>query len=225
MKYVYFLRNGQDYYKVGVAVNVASRVRTIQTSNPERVTLICSRLVRNAEDVETKIHSELIERKSGGGSEWFMLTPEDALEVAALINLEPQPRVLDRQMTIESLLADMREERQQLRAEVVGVGKMVTAVATKLVDQDTKREMNNLLIQLPQEAASEQKDEVVKPTFDQYEEMAIKIFREVGSASSSLLQRRLGIGYAKAARIVDNLEEKGFIGPSTNSSKRRSVKQ
>ena len=40
---------------------------------------------------------------------------------------------------------------------------------------------------------------------------AMEIFLEFGHASASLLQRRLRIGYSRAARIVDQLENKGFV--------------
>ena len=39
-------------------------------------------------------------------------------------------------------------------------------------------------------------------------------------ASSSLLQRRLRVGYARAARIIDELEEKGYVGPADRSNAR-----
>lgn len=41
-----------------------------------------------------------------------------------------------------------------------------------------------------------------------------------GKASASLLQRRLKVGYARAARILDILEEEGFIGPSDGAKPR-----
>lgn len=44
-----------------------------------------------------------------------------------------------------------------------------------------------------------------------------------GQASISTIQRRFSIGYARAARIVDGMEELGYIGPSTGSSKPREV--
>ena len=43
-----------------------------------------------------------------------------------------------------------------------------------------------------------------------------------GKASASLLQRRFKLGYNRAARIVDLLEERGIIGPQ-NGSKPREV--
>jgi len=41
-------------------------------------------------------------------------------------------------------------------------------------------------------------------------------------ASASLLQRRLRVGYARAARLLDILEEKGIVGP-VNGAKPREV--
>ena len=49
---------------------------------------------------------------------------------------------------------------------------------------------------------------------------AIEIIRETGRASTSSLQRRLRIGYNRAARIIDVLEERGIIGPPRGSDPR-----
>jgi len=49
---------------------------------------------------------------------------------------------------------------------------------------------------------------------------AIEVIRESGKASASLLQRRLKLGYARAARILDLLEEQGVIGPSDGAKAR-----
>ena len=48
------------------------------------------------------------------------------------------------------------------------------------------------------------------------------IIIETGKASASLLQRRLSVGYARAARLLDILEENGVIGPS-NGAKPREI--
>ena len=52
---------------------------------------------------------------------------------------------------------------------------------------------------------------------------AIKVVCQYERASASLLQRRLSIGYARAARIVDQLEAAGVIAPSDGTSKPREV--
>lgn len=60
-----------------------------------------------------------------------------------------------------------------------------------------------------------------EPDDDLYDE-AKDIVVKSGKASTSYLQRRLSIGYGRAARIMDILEEKGVIGPA-NGSKAREV--
>jgi S-DNA-T family DNA segregation ATPase FtsK/SpoIIIE len=52
---------------------------------------------------------------------------------------------------------------------------------------------------------------------------AIAAVREMKKASISLLQRRLRIGYTRAARLIDVLEEKGIIGPAESGAKPREV--
>ena len=49
---------------------------------------------------------------------------------------------------------------------------------------------------------------------------AVKVIAEHDRASSSLLQRRLRVGYARAARIIDELEEKGYVGPADRANAR-----
>lgn len=54
------------------------------------------------------------------------------------------------------------------------------------------------------------------PLFDE----AVKLFSQYDKASSSLIQRRLSVGYARAARILDQLYEGGFVGPAEGSKPR-----
>ncbi len=49
---------------------------------------------------------------------------------------------------------------------------------------------------------------------------AVDVILETGQASVSMLQRRLKLGYARAARIVDEMEEKGIVGPFVGSKPR-----
>lgn len=56
---------------------------------------------------------------------------------------------------------------------------------------------------------------------DPYFKTAIKIFMQNGSASASYLQRRLQVGYARAARIMDQLENRGYIGGASGSKTRK----
>lgn len=59
------------------------------------------------------------------------------------------------------------------------------------------------------------------PAADELLEQATVIVRQHGTASASLLQRRLRIGYNRAARLIEQLEQQGVIGPA--QSKLRAV--
>jgi S-DNA-T family DNA segregation ATPase FtsK/SpoIIIE len=54
-------------------------------------------------------------------------------------------------------------------------------------------------------------------------EEAILIVRKMQRASASLLQRRLRIGYPRAARLIDDLEEMGIVGPAQGGGREREV--
>jgi S-DNA-T family DNA segregation ATPase FtsK/SpoIIIE len=51
---------------------------------------------------------------------------------------------------------------------------------------------------------------------------AVRLIQDTGKASASLLQRRLKLGYARAARVLDELEKAGYVGPA-NGSKPRDI--
>ena len=59
------------------------------------------------------------------------------------------------------------------------------------------------------------------PDSDPMLEDAIRVVVENGQASTSLLQRKLKLGYARAARIVDEMEERGVVGPYEGSKPRK----
>jgi S-DNA-T family DNA segregation ATPase FtsK/SpoIIIE len=58
---------------------------------------------------------------------------------------------------------------------------------------------------------------------DELLEKAIAVVRAQGRASVSLLQRRLRIGYARAARLIDEMETQGIIGPDEGGGRARPV--
>lgn len=65
----------------------------------------------------------------------------------------------------------------------------------------------------PSESADDHGDELLP--------QAVEIILETNQASVSMLQRRLKLGYARAARIVDEMEEKGIVGPYEGSKPRQ----
>ena len=62
-------------------------------------------------------------------------------------------------------------------------------------------------------------DEDKDPLFDE----AVDLCRRQGRASISMLQRRLRIGYTRAARLVETMEEKGIVGPPSTGTGAREI--
>ena len=63
-----------------------------------------------------------------------------------------------------------------------------------------------------------------EPAEDEGDELlpaAVDVVLETGQASVSMLQRRLKLGYARAARLVDQMEERGIVGPFEGSKPRQ----
>ena len=55
---------------------------------------------------------------------------------------------------------------------------------------------------------------------DQFFEQAVRLVVNNGQASTSMLQRRFRIGYTRAARIVEMMEERGIVGPLNGAKPR-----
>ena len=73
------------------------------------------------------------------------------------------------------------------------------------------------------QSLQEQEAEPLPGQGDELIGKAIEVVRSEGRASTTLLQRRLRIGYARASRIIDALEEQGIIGPDQGGSRGREV--
>jgi S-DNA-T family DNA segregation ATPase FtsK/SpoIIIE len=63
-------------------------------------------------------------------------------------------------------------------------------------------------------------DDSLEEDGDEFYDEAVRVVAEAGKASASLLQRRLKVGYARAARLLDLMEEKGVIGPGDGAKPR-----
>jgi hypothetical protein len=56
--------------------------------------------------------------------------------------------------------------------------------------------------------------EAADEDFDEFYDQAVALVAETGQASISMLQRRLRVGYNRAARMIEKMEEQGVVGPS-----------
>ena len=83
---------------------------------------------------------------------------------------------------------------------------------------------DNVMVEIERQAAVEKKQKTGLPEDGPDEDPmlhdAIRVVVESGMASTSLLQRKLKLGYARAARIVDEMEQRGVVGPYTGAKPR-----
>jgi S-DNA-T family DNA segregation ATPase FtsK/SpoIIIE len=108
------------------------------------------------------------------------------------------------------------------------VGNPIRAQGVLVTDQEIERVISHWQKTVPQkdtrppwesmlnEAADEGSDDVLI-------EQAITVLKKERRASASMLQRRLRIGYPRAARLLDQLEEAGVVGPSMGGGREREV--
>ena len=107
-------------------------------------------------------------------------------------------------------------------AEVEAVATYVKSNFITEYDQQVMEEIERKAVQTGNTKTAESE---IEPTTDELyqDEMlpaAVDVILETKQASVSMLQRRLKLGYARAARIVDEMEEKGIVGPFQGSKPR-----
>lgn len=120
----------------------------------------------------------------------------------------------------------------------VGLGKPVRVQGSYVATEEIKRVVDFLKAQTSSQYDEEVASEVEKhipvakgekpaqeASYDSgsdnnMTERAIEVVVEAGQASTSYLQRRLKLGYARAARIMDELEEMGIVGPADGAKPR-----
>ena len=92
----------------------------------------------------------------------------------------------------------------------------------KVVDfikKQAKPSYDLTITEAPEDGGGEEEE---NKSFDPFYDKAVAIVSEAQKVSTSMLQRRLGVGYNRAAKIVECMEEQGVIGPA-NGTKPREV--
>jgi len=105
----------------------------------------------------------------------------------------------------------------------LGVGKPIRAQGAYVSEQ----EMQQLLEFVRQEQPEYREDldvqvptEEAEPELDELFPRAVEVVVQAHSASASLLQRRMRVGYSRAARLIEQMEQKGYVGPQDGSRPR-----
>lgn len=216
MKYVYLLRVGQKHYKVGVANNVYERVKSLQTSNPNVIEIVSTKLVEEAYEIEHQFHDYLAQFKAEGGKEWFEMSAEQAVALAILINRAPSVDITQ-QIRLRTILADQDKKQRIIQESLDLIDKKLSKIKSVELKQ----------AQPSQETTDAETPMEIAETIDQEEveyQDALLVAQHEGQVSTSMLQRRMKIGYGKASRLVDRMQEEGYIGPPNGIKARKFLK-
>jgi hypothetical protein len=223
MFYVYLMRAGKEHYKVGVTKNLVKRVKSIQTSNPNKIELVTSKLVELPYKIEVELCEKLKELATGGGKEWFILKDKAVIDLCIYIQQFPHIELSERVIVKDLLDRHLMWKKTIEKKLDIVLNNYQKAVVRTLPKEtfNTKKEsmvaerIEKLFEPIePRKTTQELDDEIL--------EDAKQVILLEGKASTSLLQRRLAIGYGRASRIIDKLERNGFIG-SANGAKPREI--
>jgi DNA segregation ATPase FtsK/SpoIIIE, S-DNA-T family len=106
----------------------------------------------------------------------------------------------------------------------VGASKPTRIQGAFLSDEEVERIVNHCIeqqkVQYNEEMIPDDK-EVFEEVEDELFDDAVQLVIEMQSASVSMLQRRFRIGYTRAARLIDAMEERGIVGPYEGSKPRK----
>lgn len=105
--------------------------------------------------------------------------------------------------------------------EVERVVDFVKKSANADYDDDVMDEIERQAVNPKQKGGAQPAGENEENDADAMLDDAIRVVVEAGQASTSLLQRRLKLGYSRAARIIDQMEERGVVGPYEGSKPRK----
>ena len=88
----------------------------------------------------------------------------------------------------------------------------------KFVKEQREPEYDEKIVRVLKSPVGHVEEESVEkdPIFDK----AVELILLTGQASASYLQRKLKLGYARAARVIDQMEQEGIVGPSEGSKPR-----
>lgn len=103
---------------------------------------------------------------------------------------------------------------EELKTEIAALAEALSSSLIKL--NDTQKDMSSTIEDLENEIENV---DFYTDSEDMYEN-AKELKQKEEKASASLIQRRLGVGYARAARLLNQLENDGYIGPADGSRPR-----
>ncbi|TSC85782.1 MAG: DNA segregation ATPase FtsK/SpoIIIE, S-DNA-T family [Microgenomates group bacterium Gr01-1014_7] len=207
-KYLYIFKGRKGFYKIGISDNVHSRLASIRTSNPDQVDIIIARKIQNAFALEQELHRKYSHKISRTSGEWFMLSSEDIIDICIEVHKADgeKPKIEDR--SVEKILQRFLSNQEEIKNSLAFL--KTQQARSSLIERKNLTMDSDNRKSLPEFKITKKHDDLLIKN-------ATEIVIKEGRASASLLQRKLSIGYARAARIIDKLEELGIVGPLKGS--------
>lgn len=216
ISYIYLVRAGHKYYKVGVTKDLKKRIGALQTSNPSLIELINAKLTDIPFGTEHDIHQQLTDMATGGGKEWFELSDKQLIKLCILIQSYPHVELSER-VIIKDLLDRQLTWKKTVekKMDIILNNYQKSVVRTLTSNQHPTDTPESIEIRKAARIAEQKNSE------ESLANRAVELFKHEGRASTSLLQRKLSIGYGRAARLMDELEEKGYVSGADGAHARQ----
>jgi S-DNA-T family DNA segregation ATPase FtsK/SpoIIIE len=136
---------------------------------------------------------------------------------------------IDSRTILDSAGAEKLLGKGDMLYHPMGMSKPIRIQGTFISDDEIKRVVDNIReqnIEIKSQNSNEIIEEIEKTPnqdekADEYLEQAIETVVNDGQASASYIQRKFKVGYSRAARIIDQLEERGIVGGHEGSKPRK----
>ena len=103
------------------------------------------------------------------------------------------------------------------------LNRIVDFIVKQSIPVEYKEEVTTQVLECDAKESASTDDGTGQMVDDELFEDALRLVLDMGQASSSMLQRRFRIGYTRAARLVDTMEELGIVGQSVGSKPREVI--
>lgn len=119
------------------------------------------------------------------------------------------------------MLFEPIDQNKPVRVQGAFISDQDVEAVVDFIKKERPAEYDQKMVVTDNEIAQEEKAENEDELFPE----ALKFVVDQQKASTSLIQRRFRIGYNRAARIIDDMEQRGYIGPANGSKPREVFKQ
>src|SRR5690349_4816851 len=96
--------------------------------------------------------------------------------------------------------------------EIQGIVDHITKQGKPSYEMEIHQQLSKPVMSMAEESGCDEDEEIIQ--------QCIEVIRSEQKASVSLLQRRLRLGYGRAARVMDELENRGIVGPANGAEPR-----